>query len=546
MANNTIDLRKLKNELKGTVTPENELPPPETILLQTETEAHPEGFGDDAIAGHLLIEWEVPDFEHDQSGHALLLIFGVLLGVGAVGALTPLPGNAYLGPGAAVGNGHNFIDIYLTYAGERIVSDIQQGLSRLKAGEGTATDGCFTPPENGLGYKTKQVLFAVADPAATGIKVAAVTGFKGAALAFNGITGGLAAVGSFLGSVADAVTPAPRTANLPGSHNVVSTIYGSSVTEEDLNDLLGDSQGGAVALAVQEEPVPMPETKSDTQGGAVLGAETETSAAPAPAPDPAAQALYIPPLYPVGGGGSAGFGGGGGGGSASSEPVQEETAAADTTTTDIVATTTETAAATTTETVTETATTTETVTETATTTETVVETATSTIIAEQLDASVLGETNDAHIGNGNPTQKLGSGLSGLAGSVAYRLRGSDLASTTMGIPGGFGEVQLFACFSGSYVACNKRASSDFHPQILSQSGNDATMLVDMISSAYSFDPAQYYYLMWVTNGDMAVYGSAGDTYANGAAEWSDGSFAPDANISDVAFRICSTAQCVLP
>src|SRR3989344_2256619 len=225
-----------------------------------------------------------------------------------VGALAPLAGNAYLGPGAAVGNGHNFIDIYLTYAGERIVKDIRQGLSGLKADEGAATEGCFTPPENGLGYKTKQVLFAVADPAATGIKVAAVTGFKGAALAFNGITGGLAAVGSFLGSVAHATTPAPRTTNLPGSHNVVSAIYGSSVTEEDLNDLLGDSQGGAVALAVQEEPVPMPETKSDTQGGAVLGAETETSAPPAP------QALDIPPLYPVGGGGSAGVGGGGGGG----------------------------------------------------------------------------------------------------------------------------------------------------------------------------------------------------------------------------------------
>src|SRR3989344_6057565 len=212
-----------------------------------------------------------------------------------VGALTPLPGNAYLGPGAAVGNGHNFIDIYLTYAGERIVSDIQQGLSRLKADEGTAADGCFTPPENGLGYKTKQVLFAVAAPAATGIKMAAVTGFKGAALAFNGITGGLAAVGSFLGSVADAVTPAPRTANLPGSHNVVSTIYGSSVTEEDLNDLLGDSQGGAVALAVQEEPAPIPETKSDTQDGTVLGAETETPAAPAPTPDPAPQEDPAPP-----------------------------------------------------------------------------------------------------------------------------------------------------------------------------------------------------------------------------------------------------------
>src|SRR3989338_5397969 len=119
-----------------------------------------------------------------------------------VGALSPLSGNAYLGPGAAVGNGHDFIDIYLTYAGEQIVQNIQQGLSRLKAEESTATEGCFTPPANSLGYKTKQVLFAVADPAATGIKVAAVTGFKGTAIVFNTVTSGLAAAGSFFGSVA--------------------------------------------------------------------------------------------------------------------------------------------------------------------------------------------------------------------------------------------------------------------------------------------------------------------------------------------------------
>ena len=88
MTNNTIDLRKLKNALKGIVTPENELPPPpEELLLQTEEKAHPEGFGDGAIAGRALIEWEAPDFEHNQSGSMLLLIFGALLGAGAIGVL---------------------------------------------------------------------------------------------------------------------------------------------------------------------------------------------------------------------------------------------------------------------------------------------------------------------------------------------------------------------------------------------------------------------------------------------------------------------------
>ena len=447
-----------------------------------------------------------------------------------VGALAPLAGNAYLGPGAAVGNGHNFIDIYLTYAGERIVKDIQQGLSRLKADEGTATEGCFTPPENGLGYKTQQVLFAVADPAATGIKVAAVTGFKGAALAFNGITGGLAAVGSFLGSVAHATTPAPRTTNLPGSHNVVSAIYGSSVTEKNLKEFgLLEDQAGAVALAVQEEPVPIPETKSDTQDGVVLGVETESGTETPSTPAP--QALDIPPLYPVGGGGSAGFGGGGSAESAA--PAQEEAAA------EIIETPTATTTATTTETVIETATSTE-----------ATAVATSTTIAEQLDASVLGETNDAHIGNGIPTQKLGSGLSGVFGSIAYKVNGSAIASD-IDVTEGYGGFVLYSCFTGSYtLPCSKVAESSSPPQILSQSGNDVYLLATT-TSAYTFSPDQnsYYYLQWTTPGDWALYGAASttDAYTNGAAEWKTGLvFEADANIADVAFRICSGAECVLP
>ncbi len=209
-----------------------------------------------------------------------------------VGALPPLSGNAYLGPGAAVGNGHDFIDIYLTYAGAQIVQNIQQGLSRLKAEEGTATEGCFTPPANSLGYKTKQVLFAVADPAATGIKVAAVTGFKGTAIVFNTVTSGLAAVGSIFNSVSDAVTPKPRTENLPGSHNIVSALYGSSVTEEDL---LGTTQSGAVALAVSKPPAP-----KQIDNGEVKGAETEKPQEPL-IPQPKGFEISSP-----------GFGGGGG------------------------------------------------------------------------------------------------------------------------------------------------------------------------------------------------------------------------------------------
>ena len=458
------------------------------------------------------------------------------------GALPPLQPNAQLDPGAAIGNGHNFIDIYLTYAGEQIVKDIQQGLSRLKAGEGTATGGCFTPPENGLGYKTQQVLFAVADPAATGIKVAAVTGWQGASIAVGGIKSGLAAVGSAFGYVASAFVPAPRTANLPGSHDVVGALYGSSVTEKNLKEFgLLEDQAGAVALAVPEAPAP--EVKSDVQEGVVLGAETEDTVAPPPAPAP--QGLDLPPLYSVGGGGSAGFGGGG---SASAAPAQEVA------TVDVEppATTTETVTetATTTETTTETATTTETVTESATTTEAVVETATTITLYEQLDTSTLGGTRNERGTQAIPAQKLGTGLSGVFGSIAYKVNGSAIASD-IDVANGYGGFVLYSCFTGSYaLPCSKVAESSSPPQMLSQSGNDVYLLATT-TSVYTFspDPNSYYFLQWSTAGDWALYGAASttDAYANGIAEWKNAIvFEAEAKISDVAFRICSTAQCVLP
>jgi hypothetical protein len=92
------------------------------------------------------------------------------------GALPPLSANVDLDPGAAVGSGHNFVNNYLAYGGDRIVADVQSSLARLHAEEGTASDGCFTPPDKNLAYKAEEAFFAIADPAATGIKVAGITG----------------------------------------------------------------------------------------------------------------------------------------------------------------------------------------------------------------------------------------------------------------------------------------------------------------------------------------------------------------------------------
>jgi hypothetical protein len=219
-------------------------------------------------------------------GHYLTSNFDALIKAYAdyttkVGALTPLPPNAYLGVGSSAGNGHNFINNYLAYGGERMVAEIQQGLSNLKAEYASATGECFTPPPTNLGYKTTQVFFAIADPTATGVKTIAVVGYNGTTLVINGINSTLAYLGSFFGFIANNATPPPST---PSTNT---------------------AQGGAVALAVQKPATPVVTPK---QTGEVQGATTEKPFVPL-IPPPNLFALPSP-----------GYGGGGGGGSA--PPIQ--------------------------------------------------------------------------------------------------------------------------------------------------------------------------------------------------------------------------------
>lgn len=163
-------------------------------------------------------------------------------------------------------------------------------------------------------------------------------------------------------------------------------------------------------------------------------------------------------------------------------------------------------------------------------------------------SSTLGDQRNAHPGF-YLIQKLGTGLNGTVGSVAYRANGSAIDTE---VAGGFGEVKLFACFSDSYAVCPEVANSSFTPQILSQSGNDATVLVKLVDKnnglVYSFNSDLYYYLKWITRdfGDFAVYGSSADTYTNGLAQWFDNTvFNSDANVLDLAFNLCDGATCDL-
>lgn len=230
------------------------------------------------------------------------------------GGLLALPANAQLDPAAAIGNGHSFTDAYMQYAGDRIVQEIGQSLLRLTP-DSRGSEDCFTPPNPGLGYKTQQVFFAVADPAAEGVKVAGAKAYQGAVAVKDATVAAAGAAAGAAQSFFARFAPEPRTENLPGSFTVVKSVYGSSVDEKDLEELLGTSQSGAVVLASAPpkntktaQDAPPPEPKKE---GAVLGIQVERPAQPA-IPLPQLQSIESP-----------GFGGGGGGGG-TSVPVEAE------------------------------------------------------------------------------------------------------------------------------------------------------------------------------------------------------------------------------
>src|SRR3990167_8766866 len=205
--------------------------------------------------------------------------------------------------------GHSFIDIYLGGFGTRTVGDMQGAMAQLASAEGTAKDGCFAPPGKTLAYRAERVTLAVADPVVGTAGARLQLAGKGIAVATNAtkaavsaVGRGLSSAGSAVGSFFSSLVPKPRTQNLPGSFGIVKAIYGSSVSEKDLQELLGTNQGGAVVLAKPQTPPPAPAPASkQTSKGEVRGAETQKPEPLIPAP-PAITGGYTPGF---GGGGSA-------------------------------------------------------------------------------------------------------------------------------------------------------------------------------------------------------------------------------------------------
>jgi len=222
----------------------------------------------------------------------------------------PLPPNTTFVLSAEEGvkenGGHSFSGVYLKDAPNTVVSTISRQLSGLTATADSKRD-CFISPSETLLYKANKTGLGAMDYIAAKGKPALAFVRDFAVDVGTKVPSNMA---SAAGSLLKAITPAPRTTNLPGSHSVVSALYGSSITEENLREFgLLEEQGGAVALAVQK-PIDELQTKDDqqTQAGEVQGAETE-NIQPA-APVDTGPLIPPPPSFGGGGGISPGFGGG--------------------------------------------------------------------------------------------------------------------------------------------------------------------------------------------------------------------------------------------
>ncbi|MDO8517774.1 MAG: hypothetical protein Q7S26_00575 [bacterium] len=200
----------------------------------------------------------------------------VINGVRSLKRFNPLPANVTfldlldLAAPAVPPPYHSFTDTYLAAFSHRIVSDINTQLSGLQPTNASDTGDCFTPPPKNVAYRAQQVLFAVADPTAQGVKVVSIGAYQGtvaaARVAVSLAKAGVAAAGAAFGFVSNIFSgnPVAVAEQRPAQNfEVVKKLYGSSLSPQDLQDLLGSAnQGAAVALAVPK-----------AQPGIVLGAE---------------------------------------------------------------------------------------------------------------------------------------------------------------------------------------------------------------------------------------------------------------------------------
>ncbi|HEV7449283.1 MAG TPA: lamin tail domain-containing protein, partial [Candidatus Paceibacterota bacterium] len=195
---------------------------------------------------------------------------GVLSEPVLYGINLPLAPNVVIAPSTDDEWGHYFAPTYLAKVPNTIVGDIKGALSKLSASGDK--DECFTPPSGSLLHKTGVL---VGDYGLSTIESAYVAGVG----AFNGLGATVASavglgkqiasdIGVTVGGVVG-LSHAADSKSTPTNFDILNKLYGSSLSKEDLEDLLGN-QGSAVASAdFFNQPVPpvpqTPEAPTSTQ-----------------------------------------------------------------------------------------------------------------------------------------------------------------------------------------------------------------------------------------------------------------------------------------
>jgi len=218
--------------------------------------------------------------------------------------------------------GHGFIEQYMANFSGRIKSGIYNQLQKLQPVSASETGECFTAPEATFKYKAVGVALAVGEPVAVVVKTTGIVILNVGAVALKAYDFAYAAVGAIGNALSFDSDPATKstTSGVGGLDKagfaLLKAIGGSSLNLNDLDELNGTSQGGAVALAVSKPPAPQ-----QTDSGEVKGAETEKPQESL-IPQPKGAALSSP-----------GFGGGGGAQTTSAEISTETSTSTATSTT---------------------------------------------------------------------------------------------------------------------------------------------------------------------------------------------------------------------
>ncbi|MDO8548494.1 MAG: lamin tail domain-containing protein [bacterium] len=196
--------------------------------------------------------------------------------------------------------GHGFSDTYLAGASERMIEDLHAEMQALVPTYSSEKEDCFTPPDRSIGYNTQLAILGVADPAASAIKFGAHVTIQGSlVLVKSAAFLAQGAVEFFSDSITVTTMPRDEKKDAVKTFEITKKLYGSSLDKEDFKELIGDSQGGAVALALpKEKPIAI-------GGGFVEGTSTGPVASSSPSilSAPTSSLPFVPaPSTPTQGG----------------------------------------------------------------------------------------------------------------------------------------------------------------------------------------------------------------------------------------------------